>query len=97
MLLEHNIYEYGYVFTLSVSLVALGFLFVNRSDFKTYSYYPYYLVFIVAFSLATFLYVVSVLTGESLLHAAAGFAEMLSILAIVWIGRKEFLRNDRDN
>lgn len=97
MMPEQSVYGYGYVFTLSVSLVALGFLFVNRPSFKTYNYYPYYLVFIVAFSLATFLYVVSVLTGEPLLHTVAGFAEMLSILAIVWIGRKEFLSNDRDH
>jgi len=97
VLLEHNVYEYGYVFTLSVSLVALGFLFVNRSSFKTYNYYPYYMAFIVAFSLATLLYVLSVLTGKLLMHAVAGFAEMLAILAIVWVGRKEFLKNDRDD
>ncbi|NCO65994.1 hypothetical protein [Candidatus Aquicultor secundus] len=93
MALGYNIYGYGHIFPLILSLAALIFLFSNRTDLKSYRFYIYYLVCLSAFFLTSILYVLSMF-NMPLLHSLAGLLEFVSITAIVLVVRNDRLKDD---
>jgi len=93
MALGYNIYGYGHIFPLILSLAALIFLFSNRTDLKSYRFYIYCLVCLSAFFLTSILYVLSMF-NMPLLHSLAGLLEFVSITAIVLVVRNDRLKDD---
>ncbi|MBS3909805.1 MAG: hypothetical protein KGZ93_09345 [Actinobacteria bacterium] len=95
-MIDQNVYGYGHIFQLLISLVAFVFLLANRPRLKHYDQYPYYLAGVALFLVASIFYVGSIYAGNVFLHILAGATQSLSIVAVVALVRNTSLKDKRN-
>lgn len=94
--IDNNIYGYGHIFQLLISLVAFVFLLASRPRLKHYDQYPYYLASVTLFLVSSTFYVGSIYINSDFLHVLAGVTQSLSIIAVVALVRNTSLKDKKN-
>ncbi|MDP2210159.1 MAG: hypothetical protein Q8J63_00260 [Candidatus Aquicultor sp.] len=94
--IDHNIYGYGHIFQLLISLVAFVILLASWARLKHYDQYPYYLASITLFLVSSTFYVSSIYVNSDFLHTLAGMTQSLSIIAVVALVRNTGLKDKKN-